>query len=415
MGWSGNRHGKREPDLNKSGGLTRREAFAIAALGLVAAAPGEARAAGPEGQLTWGVHISLAPTWFDPAETPGIITPFMVMYALHDAVVKPMPGNPQATCLAESFSASEDGLSYEFVLRNGAKFHNGDPVTAEDVRFSFERYRGTSHDLMKDGGAVDVLTPPRPLHPQKTVARFPDLLASATSAMGVPKKYVETVGDEVQKAPIGAGPTNSSRSRLASSWSWAFDQYWRKTPASNASSSRSFPTRRRGWRRSSAAGRHRYSDPRRRAEELAHPGLSLESASAAVVYFPEQWDPKSPWHDERVTSASLLDRKTINGADPRPLLLSNSIIGQLRLLLAAAGPVATGQSAAAISRSGPPTGSTPESSHATVYANVGEAILDNLQAVSIRVGFADRAGGLCQGIFRENVEEYRVGRQRRIR
>jgi peptide/nickel transport system substrate-binding protein len=196
--------------LNKSGGLTRREAFAIAALGLVAAAPGEARAAGPEGQLTWGVHISLAPTWFDPAETPGIITPFMVMYALHDAVVKPMPGNPQATCLAESFSASEDGLSSEFVLRNGAKFHNGDPVTAEDVRFSFERYRGTSHDLMRERTAsVDVIDP---RHVRFTLKKpWPDFLTFYASATGagwvVPKKYVEKVGDEgFKKAPIGAGP-----------------------------------------------------------------------------------------------------------------------------------------------------------------------------------------------------------------
>ena len=70
--------------------------FALAALGLVAGAPRLASAAGPEGQLTWGIHVSLAPTWFDPAETPGIITPFMVLYALHDAVVKPMPGKPLA-------------------------------------------------------------------------------------------------------------------------------------------------------------------------------------------------------------------------------------------------------------------------------------------------------------------------------
>ena len=78
MGRSGNRHGRREADLNRSG-VTRREAFALAAFGLIATAPGVARAGGPEGQLTWGVHISLAPTWFDPAETPGIITPFSVM------------------------------------------------------------------------------------------------------------------------------------------------------------------------------------------------------------------------------------------------------------------------------------------------------------------------------------------------
>jgi len=52
--------------------------------------------------MTWAVHISLAPTWFDPAETQGIITPFMVLYALHDAMVKPMPGNAMAPSLAES-------------------------------------------------------------------------------------------------------------------------------------------------------------------------------------------------------------------------------------------------------------------------------------------------------------------------
>ena len=90
--------------------ITRRDALTLAALGLVAGAPAIASAAGPQGQLTWGIHISLAPTWFDPAETPGIITPFMELYALHDAMLKPMPGNPAAPCLAESYTASEDKI-----------------------------------------------------------------------------------------------------------------------------------------------------------------------------------------------------------------------------------------------------------------------------------------------------------------
>src|SRR5215468_342087 len=103
-------------DRSTSGGgdLKRRDILALAALGLVAGVPRASFAGGPEGQLTWGIHVSLAPTWFDPAETPGIITPFMVLYALHDGMVKPMPGNPQTPSLAEAWSTSEDNLTYDF-------------------------------------------------------------------------------------------------------------------------------------------------------------------------------------------------------------------------------------------------------------------------------------------------------------
>src|SRR5215471_10322186 len=101
--------------------FSRRQLLALSALGL-AGVPLTLRAAAPQGTLTWGVHISLAPTWFDPAETPGIITPFMVMYALHDAMLKPMPGNMATPSLAESYTAAEDSLTYDFVVRQGVKF-----------------------------------------------------------------------------------------------------------------------------------------------------------------------------------------------------------------------------------------------------------------------------------------------------
>jgi peptide/nickel transport system substrate-binding protein len=84
--------------------------------------------------LTWGVHFSLAPTWFAPAEAAGLITPFMLLYALHDAMVKAMPGQFLAPTLAESGSVTEGGLTYDFVLRKDTRFHSGDPVTAEDVK-----------------------------------------------------------------------------------------------------------------------------------------------------------------------------------------------------------------------------------------------------------------------------------------
>src|SRR5712672_3010096 len=127
--------------------ITRRDVLAAAALGL-AAGPVRPAWAAADGQLTWGIHVSLAPTWFEPAETSGIITPFMVFYALHDAMVKPMPDQTLAPSLSETVTASENGQRYDFVLRDGAKFHNGDPVTSTDVKFSFERYRGFARDLL---------------------------------------------------------------------------------------------------------------------------------------------------------------------------------------------------------------------------------------------------------------------------
>ena len=71
----------------------------------------------PDGQLTIAFDSSIAPSFLDPAETPGIATPFAFLYALHDALIKPLPGNNMAPCLAESWRESPDGLAYEFKLR----------------------------------------------------------------------------------------------------------------------------------------------------------------------------------------------------------------------------------------------------------------------------------------------------------
>src|SRR2546427_102450 len=168
-------------------------------------------AAQPSGTMTFGVHVTLATRWLDPADTDSEITPFMILYALHDALVKPMPGSLNAPCLAESWTMSKDGRTWEFVIRRGARFHNGDPVTAEDVKFSFERYKGAAAPLFKDRvREVQVV--------DATHVRFqlkepwPDFMTFyGTSASGaayvVPKKYVEKVGEEAyRKAPVGAGP-----------------------------------------------------------------------------------------------------------------------------------------------------------------------------------------------------------------
>ena len=109
-----------------------------------------ASALAAEGEMRWGLHVTLAPKWLDPAETEAFSTPFMVLYAIHDALVKPMPGGLNTPSLAESWQESKDHLSFTFTLRRNARFHNGEPVTAEDVKFSWDRYKGASAALLKE-------------------------------------------------------------------------------------------------------------------------------------------------------------------------------------------------------------------------------------------------------------------------
>jgi peptide/nickel transport system substrate-binding protein len=295
---------------------------ALLALLLIA---GSATAA-PEGQMTWGIHISLAPTWFDPAETQGIITPFMVMYAIHDAMAKAMPGNATAPGLAESWQASADGRVYDFTLRKGVKFHNGDPLTSEDVKFSFERYRGASAQALKD--RVAAVETPSPLQVRFRLKNpWPDFMTFYTAASGagwiVPKKYVEKVGEDAyKKAPVGAGPYKFvSFTPGVELVMEAFEGYWRKTPSVKRLV---FKVISDESTRLAALKRGEvdivYSIRGELAEELQRtPGLALKPAVIQApqwVSMLDQWDPKSPWHDRRVRLAANLavDRKAINQA-----------------------------------------------------------------------------------------------------
>ena len=281
-----------------------------------------------DGQLTWAVHISLAPTWFDPAETPGIVTPFMILYALHDAVAKPMPGKTLAPSLAESWTVSPDGLTYDFTLRSGVKFHNGETVTAEDVKFSFERYKGAANKALKDKvRTVQIVDPLRVRFVLKEP--WPDFMtfyASPATGAGwiVPKKYVEKVGDDgFKKAPVGAGPYRFvSFTPGVELVMEAFDQFWRKPPSVKRLVFKSVPeesTRLAMLKRGEAD--IVYSIRGALAEELQRtPGLTLKPTilhGTQWLNFVEQWDPKSPWADKRVRMAAnyAIDRQAINRAE----------------------------------------------------------------------------------------------------
>jgi peptide/nickel transport system substrate-binding protein len=380
--------------------LSRRELLALAAMGVVSGASGAAFAAAPAGQLTWGIHVSLAPTWFDPAETQGIITPFMILYALHDAVVKPMPDSAHSPCLAESWTMSEDSKSYTFVLRDGIKFHNGEPVTAEDVKFSYERYRGASAKLMHDRVASIEVTDPRHVT-FRLKEPWPDFLTFYSSASGagwiVPKKYVEKVGDDgYKKAPIGAGPYKFVSFTPGVELVFeAFDGYWRKPPAVRKLVFRVIPEE---TTRLAALQQGEvdivYSVRGELADKLRKtPGLTLKPVipqGPFFVYFPEQWDEKSPWHDQRVRLAASLamDRKSINEAITLGFskITGSTIPFTFDFYWQPPVPQYDPEKARKLlAEAGHPGGfDAGEYICDSSYANLGEAVLDNFQQVGIR-------------------------------
>lgn len=302
--------------------------FGCALLGLALVADARAQSQ-PADQLTIAFDVSIAPTFLEPAETSGIGTPFVFLYALHDAIAKPLPGNNMAPCLAESWTESADGLVYEFKLRDGLRFHNGDPFTAEDVKFSFHRYRGVSAKLLHERvKAVDTIDPHRVRFVLHTP--WPDFLGFyATPATGagwvVPKKYIEKVGEDgFKKHPVGLGPYRFVRSTPGVELVLeANEQYWRKRPSIKRIVIKGVPdvTTRLAMLKTGEADISYLLIGVEAEAVRADPKLRLTHVIPSAVWwleFPEQWSKgKSPWQDRRVRLAAnlALDKQAINQSE----------------------------------------------------------------------------------------------------
>ena len=124
--------------------------------------------------------------------------------------------------VAEKWELSQDGLTWTFRIRAGQKFHNGDPVTAHDAKFSLERQMApqslaaaaaTLRKVIKSMEVPDDLT--LLVHTDGPQIGLPASLSRAVAPEGaiMPKKYIETVGEEeFRKKPIGSGPWKFVRS-----------------------------------------------------------------------------------------------------------------------------------------------------------------------------------------------------------
>ena len=294
-------------------------------LTLCVTAPASAQA--PSGQFVLTFHVTIAPSWFDPSTAPPQITPFGVLYAVHDALVRPYPGTKMGPSLAESWKESPDGKTYEFKLRQNLKFHNGDPITTEDVKFSYERYKGAAakelRDRVREVEIVDPLVVR--FHLKEPWPDFMTFYGTTTTAAGIilPKKYVTQVGDDgFMKHPIGAGPYKFVSQKPGVEIVFeANTSYWRKVPHVKRLVLRSVPdaNTRAVMLKSGDADMSAVLDGPDADDIRKTKGFQVVASKHASIFwleFAEQWDQKSPWHDKRLRLAvnHALNRQTINEA-----------------------------------------------------------------------------------------------------
>jgi len=297
----------------------------VVAFVLVVVFAGHASAQSGESIIAW--HVTIAPAWFDPSSAPAQITPFGMLYALHDSMVRATYGTKIGPGLAEAWSESPDGLTYEFRLRRNAKFHNGDTVTAEDVKFSFDRYNGAAaKELKSHVEAVQVVNPLTVRF--RLNAPWPDFMTfygTTVTAAGfvVPKKYVTQVGDDgFRKHPIGAGPFKFVSSKPGVEVVIeAFPEYWRKVSNVKRFVMKSVPDgpTRVAMLKTGEADIVYALDGEDALAVKNDPKLKLVPSKHASIFwieFGDQWDPKSPWHDKRVRQAAILalNRQAISEA-----------------------------------------------------------------------------------------------------
>jgi peptide/nickel transport system substrate-binding protein len=284
-------------------------------------------AAAPAGKVTIAWHVTIAPSWFDPSTAPPQITPFGVLYALHDALVRPYPGHKMGPSLAESWTESPDGKTYEFKLRPGLKFHNGDPLTTDDVKFSFERYRGAAAKILQERvRQVEIVDPLLVrFHLKEPWPDFMTFFGTTASAAGlvVPRKYLTQVGDDgFKKHPIGAGPYKFvSHQPGIEVVLEAYPGYWRRVPNIKTLVMKSVPeaTTRAVLLKSGEADIGVALDGPDAEGLQKDPRFKIVSSKHASIFwieFADQWDPKSPWHDKRLRLAvnHALNRAQINQA-----------------------------------------------------------------------------------------------------
>src|SRR5213594_4758559 len=273
--------------------------------------------AAAKGKIILAWHAGIASRWLDPQEHDGTATPDNFLTAIHDALIKnqgtALYNHP---ALAEHFTVAADSKSATFTLRKGIKFHNGEPVTPQDVKFSYESYRGAKADVFKKKTERVEIVDDRTIRFlfKEPFLDFAVLFGTANVAGAgwvVPEKYYKQVGaDGFKQKPVGAGPYRLVRHEPGVKLEMeAFDGYYRPVNVKQLVMT-SVPE---GATRVAMLERCEadiiYFVP---GELIARIQASPKIMLAPVVsgnwwlQFPGFQDPKNPFHDKRVREAVSL-------------------------------------------------------------------------------------------------------------
>jgi peptide/nickel transport system substrate-binding protein len=191
----------------------------------------------PRGTLTVAQHFALDPGWLDPQEHIFALTMQTYDYLVHDALIKPMPQGEATYSLAEHAEMAADFRKAAFRLRPGLRFHDGQPLTTADVKWTYENYKGAQAKILRDKLEHIQVVDDRTIvfHFKEPFLEFMDLYNGAVSGIGwiVPKHYYEKVGRDGFKAkPIGAGPFKFVSQQAGIQMEFeAWEDYWRRVPA----------------------------------------------------------------------------------------------------------------------------------------------------------------------------------------
>jgi len=294
--------------------LSRRTVLrtAIATTALAAPFVRSAHAAAqvvPSGSMALAWHTNIAPRWLDPLQHDGGATGDNFLNVLQDALIKNFRDQKyDHLALAEHFEFAEDAKSATFRLRAGLKFHNGDPVTPADVRWSFEHYHGAWAEVLHDRtDGVEILGDRTVrFNFKQAFLDFPRLLGTANvcgAGWVVPAKYYQEVGqDGFVQTPV------------------AFDGYYRPVHVKNFTIiSVPDPATRVAMLERGEADIVYFIPGEMVARVQSNANIMLAPVVSGNWWlaFPGFQDPKNPFHDKRVREAVSLaiDRDAMNQAE----------------------------------------------------------------------------------------------------